>query len=467
LPNRFRPATRSTPAPRRDRATLFDNQIFAIPSLRVPTSRSCDVGASGAGPRLLRFPLFGKFGCETRVGTLSLTAAKRSRLWRPVLQTELTLVFVALVVYAILASMSMPASLLIIVIASLTVGNVLVPLQLACRRLYVPRPFPWNWVAFFPIQIVFGVMCAVAAVLFLQVTRIDREPFAAQFARFGYFVVVITVLTNVVLFGVEEFSRALRKRNQQLEQTVEIGTIALQQQEEELKRAREIQQMLLPSTLPQLAGVQIAGAWQPAREVGGDYFDVLELDKDRLGICMGDVAGKGITAALLMANLQASFRAFATAEASPREVCTKLNRFLCANIATGKFVTFFYAVVDTRARTLTYENAGHSPGTLLRRNGTTELLQGGGAVLGALPDWTYQDYTTELQPGDRLLLSTDGITEAENANLEEFGDERLLEAARAHQGTALELQRAIMQQVTAFCAGNFRDDATLLVLRIA
>jgi sigma-B regulation protein RsbU (phosphoserine phosphatase) len=219
--------------------------------------------------------------------------------------------------------------------------------------------------------------------------------------------------------------------------------------------------------LPQLDGVQIAGAWQPAREVGGDYFDVIQLDKNRLGICVGDVAGKGITAALLMANLQASFRAFATTEASPQVVCTKLNKFLCANIAAGKFVTFFYAVLDADARTLTYENAGHLPGLLLRSNGTTETLQGGGAVLGALPDWTYQDYTAQLQPGDQLLLSTDGITEAENAKLEEFGKERLLEAARARHGSALGVQRAIMQQVTAFCGGNFRDDATLLVLRIS
>ena len=88
-------------------------------------------------------------------------------------------------------------------------------------------------------------------------------------------------------------------------------------------------------------------------------------------------------------------------------------------------------------------------------------------MLGALPDWTYHDYTVQLQPGDQLLLSTDGITEAENAQLEEFGDERLLEAARARDGSALEVQHAIMQQVTAFCGGNFRDDATLLVLRIS
>jgi sigma-B regulation protein RsbU (phosphoserine phosphatase) len=407
------------------------------------------------------------FDRESCVSTLFVTSQKRSVLWWRVGKIELIVVFVGLVIYAILASINQPASLLVIMVASLTVGNLLIPLHLACRRLYVPRPFPWNWVAFFPVEILFGVICAVGAILFLQLTKVDREPFSSLFTRIGYFVIVVAVVAHIVLFGVEEIQRKLKERNQQLELTVEKGTIALQQQEEELKRAREIQQMLLPSTLPQLAGVQIAGAWQPAREVGGDYFDVIQLDKDRLGICVGDVAGKGITAALLMANLQASFRAFATTEASPQVVCTKLNKFLCANIASGKFVTFFYAVLDADARTLIYENAGHSPGLLLRSNGTTETLQGGGAVLGALPDWNYQDYTAQLQPGDQLLLSTDGITEAENAQLEEFGDERLLEAARACHGSALEVQRAIMGQVAAFCGGNFRDDATLLVLRIS
>jgi sigma-B regulation protein RsbU (phosphoserine phosphatase) len=401
------------------------------------------------------------------VSTLFVTSRRRSLLWRRVLRIELAVVFVGLVIYAFLTSIYQRASLLVIMIAVLAVGNLLIPLHMACRRLYMGRPFPWNWVVFFPVQILFGVIYAVSSILFLQWTKIDAEPFSSLFTKVGHFAIVVAVVASVIGFGVEEFQRELKERNEQLEQSAEQGTIALQQQEEELKRAREIQQMLLPSTFPQLAGVQIAGAWQPAREVGGDYFDVIRLDKNRLGICVGDVAGKGITAALLMANLQASFRAFATTEASPQLVCTRLNKFLCANIASGKFVTFFYAVLDADARTLTYENAGHSPGLLLRSNGTTEALRGGGAVLGALPDWTYQDYTAQLQPGDQLLLSTDGITEAENAQLEEFGDERLLEAARTRDGSALEVQRAIMQQVTAFCGGNFRDDATLLVLRIS
>jgi len=404
---------------------------------------------------------------EPTVSTPSVTPKNRWVLWRILLRIEQILVAIGFVVYALLVSMNQRPSLWIIMVAILTVGNLLTPVAFVIRRLYVGRPLPWNWIAFFPVQILFGVICAVGSILFLQVTKIDAEPFSLLFAKIGYFCIVVVVIVNVISYGIEELQRNLKQRNELLEQTVEKGTIALQQQEEELKRAREIQQMLLPSTLPQFAGVQIAGAWQPAREVGGDYFDVIQLDKSRLGICVGDVAGKGITAALLMANLQASFRAFATAEASPQVVCTKLNKFLCTNTAPGKFVTFFYAVLDADARTLTYENAGHLPGLLLRSDGTIEALQGGGAVLGALPDWNYRDYSAQLQPGDQLLLSTDGITEAENAQLEEFGDQRLLEAARARHGSALEVQRAIMQQVTAFCGGNFRDDATLLVLRIS
>lgn len=401
------------------------------------------------------------------MSTLSVTPNKRSVLWRRIFLIEQVLVAIGFVVYALLVSMNQRPSLWVTMIATLTVGNLLVPIALGTRRLYMGRPLPWNWVVFFPVQIIFGVICAVASVLFLQVTKIDPEPFSVLFARIGYFCIVVVVITNVIEFGVEELQRSLKRRNQVLEQAVEKGTIALQQQEEELKRAREIQQMLLPSQFPQLPGAQIAGAWQPAREVGGDYFDVIQLDEKRVGICVGDVAGKGITAALLMANLQASFRAFATPDASPHLVCTKLNKFLCANTAPGKFVTFFYAVLDADGRTLTYENAGHSPGLLLRSNGTTEFLRGGGAALGALPDWTYQDYVAKLQPGDKLLLSTDGITEAENNQLEEFGEERLLQVARARDGSALDIQRDIMQQVTTFCSGNFRDDATLLVLRIS
>ncbi len=400
------------------------------------------------------------------MSTPAITPKKPFSRLRLILQIERVLVFVGLVIYALLASLDQRPSLLIIMMAIFVVGNLVIPLAFVIRRIYVPRPFPWNWVLFLPVQIGFGFVCAVGSIVLLQLTKVDPEPFWILFHRFGYLTIVVVLVVNVVMFTIEQFQRKLTEQNELLERTVEKGTIALQAQEEELKRAREIQQMLLPNTLPQPAGAQLSGAWQPAREVSGDYYDVIQLDEKRIGICVGDVAGKGITAALLMANLQASFRAFATADASPQAVCTKLNKFLCANIASGKFVTFFYAILDAEKRTLTYENAGHTPGLLARASGAVESLVGGGAVLGALPDWVYQDYSVQLQGGDKLVLSTDGITEAENAQLEEFGEQRLLEVVLARDETALDTQRAIMQRVTAFCGGNFRDDATLLVLKV-
>ncbi|MGA8034818.1 MAG: PP2C family protein-serine/threonine phosphatase [Candidatus Acidiferrales bacterium] len=386
---------------------------------------------------------------------------------RSMWKIEQVILFAAIVTYAVLVSLGQKASLLVVLLASLTLGNLLIPLAWTSRRVYETRAFPWNWALFFPVQIALGFVCSVGLAFILRWTSIDREPFWAAFRRLGPLVIVVVVVTSAIMFTVDQYHQKLQVRNELLQQTVEKGTIAQQQQAEELKRAGEIQQMLLPSALPQLAGVQIAGAWQPAREVGGDYFDVIALDEKRLGICIGDVAGKGITAALLMANLQASFRAFATPDASPQEVCTKLNKFLSANLASGRFVTFFYGVLDSERRTLIYENAGHCPGLLIRADGAAERLRGGGAVLGVFPDWIYQDSIVQLERGDTLLLATDGVTEAENSRLEEFGEQRLLEAACTRNGSALDTQRAVMQQVTAYCGGNFRDDATLLVLRFS
>jgi phosphoserine phosphatase RsbU/P len=382
-------------------------------------------------------------------------------------KTEQVILFVAFVTYAVLVSLGQKPSLAVVLLGSLTVGNLLLPLAWTSRRVYEMHQFPWNWVLFFPVQLALGFVGSAGLVLIFKWSRIDPEPFSAVFRRVGPLTIMIVLVTGTIILVVDEYHQKLQDRNEVLQQTVEKGTIALHQQEEELKRAREIQQMLLPNVLPQVAGVQISGAWQPAREVGGDYFDVIALDEKRLGICIGDVAGKGITAALLMANLQASLRAFATADASPQAVCTKLNKFLSSNLAEGKFVTFFYAVLDAERRTLIYENAGHCPGLLIRGNGAAEQLSGSGAVLGVLPDWVYRDATVQLERGDTLLLSTDGVTEAENSQLEEFGEQRLLEAARGRNGSALDTQRAVMQQVTAYCGGNFRDDATLLVLKVS
>ena len=204
-------------------------------------------------------------------------------------------------------------------------------------------------------------------------------------------------------------------------------------------------------------------AWQPASAVSGVYYDVVALDEHRLAICIGDVVGKGITAALLMANLRAAFRAFATSHASLRAVCSKLNAFICGNVASGKFISFFYRIADAHDRSLAYENAGHCPAQLLRRPGDTVTLCGDGAVLGVLPDWTYKDNRIQRGSSDRLVLFTDGVTEAEDAHGREFGEERVVQALLETGGASAEDVRRHLMETTDYGAGQFRDDAILVL----
>jgi phosphoserine phosphatase RsbU/P len=389
-------------------------------------------------------------------------------LLRELLQRQQLLVFVGVILYALFAALRIPLSFVMLMVMVLSIGNVMYPVNVGFAPLYNRRPFPWNWVIFFPLMTAAGLASALLATILLRWLMPIPDPFWALFWKGAPISVVVCLAASTIGYVVGQVQSKLQEKNKQLERAVERGTIALQQQEQELNRAREIQQDLLPKTLPQLPGLELSGAWQPARTVGGDYFDVIQLDQDRLGLCVGDVAGKGITAALLMANLQAAFRAFATPEESPAAVCSKLNAFLCGNVAPGKFVTFFYGVLNVKDRTFLYENAGHCPAILVRAGGQAELLPGDGAVLGVLPDWVYKDFAVQFRAGDRLLIFTDGITEAANIQAEEFGNERIIESLRNNDGmvTALATQRKIMEDVTKYCASNFHDDATVLVAAI-
>ena len=232
------------------------------------------------------------------------------------------------------------------------------------------------------------------------------------------------------------------------------------------KTAHEIQAHLLLHELPQVKPFEIACAWEPARSVEGDYFDVLALAPDRLGICIADVSGKGITAALLMANLQAAFRAFAPVSTGPGALCTKFNEVLCGSIAPGKFVTFFYGVIDSERLILRFENAGHSSPIALRGE-EARILAEGGMVLGLFPKSVYEEREFALQPGDCLLLTTDGVTEAANGLDEEFGNERVIASARAARSLGTQgIRTRILEDVTRFCNGNFHDDASLMVVTV-
>jgi sigma-B regulation protein RsbU (phosphoserine phosphatase) len=187
---------------------------------------------------------------------------------------------------------------------------------------------------------------------------------------------------------------------------------------------------------------------------------------DRLGICIADVSGKGITAALLMANLQAAVRAFAPLSTGPGALCRKLNEVLCSSIAPGKFVTFFYGVIDRERLTLQFENAGHSSPLVLRADGAMVLTEGG-TVLGLFPHAVYEERQFALCSGGCVLLTTDGVTEAADENDEEFGNERVMAAARAARNLGAQgIRTRILDDVRRFCHGNFHDDASLIVITV-
>jgi phosphoserine phosphatase RsbU/P len=242
----------------------------------------------------------------------------------------------------------------------------------------------------------------------------------------------------------------------------------LHRQEQEIEEARAIQEGFLPKQIPQISGFEIAAAWQPARIVGGDYFDVLPFDDRTLGLCIADVAGKGMPAALLMSNLQAAVRGLATASSSPSSLCARLDALVCQNIAGDRFITFFYAHVDGASRRLLYSNAGHNAPIIMRRNGTHQRLSEGAGVLGVFPMQTFTLGAVPLEPGDHIVLFTDGVTEAANGAGEEFGEARLLALVAEHRALpSKKLQEKILAAAGEFCGGNWHDDATVIVMRVA
>ena len=232
----------------------------------------------------------------------------------------------------------------------------------------------------------------------------------------------------------------------------------------EFEDARLIQRGLLPAVMPQTAGVKLASSWQPADGVGGDCFDALTFDGGGLGLTIADVAGKGVPAALLMSNLQAAVRAFAQEAAAPSSVCASVNRLLCRNMASGRFVTFCYVRIDTAERRLTYANAGHNPPLLVRGNGSIDMLAPTGTVLGVFAESAYEQGEFAIAPGDRLVLYTDGITEGRNPEGEEYAEERLADSARRHRSlSADDMLAAMLADVETFNKKVYEDDATLIV----
>lgn len=277
--------------------------------------------------------------------------------------------------------------------------------------------------------------------------------------------VLMTFVFGVAYNFFRQASERLERRNRELEHVVEREVAGRELQEQDLERAREIQQALLPKEIAQVPGFEVVAAWEPARLVGGDYYDVIRLSETKLGICIADVVGKGVSAALLMANVQATVRAYASEQAAPSWLCRRVNTVLCNNLAPDKFVTLFYGILDARACTLRYTTAGHLPPLRVRRDGSHDTLDEGGAVLGVFPDWDFHEGLIELSPGDRIYLFTDGITEATSSDGAEFGDPGVLRVAiRESRCSADKIRERLLAEVRQFCDSQFHDDATLLLI---
>src|SRR5258708_265963 len=258
--------------------------------------------------------------------------------------------------------------------------------------------------------------------------------------------------------------------------TNSIGTLIEEQNkrqrlENEISIAREVQNQLFPSTLPSVPGVEIEAICKAARSVSGDYYDFIQLSPTHIAIAIADISGKGISAALLMASLQAALRSQMLTEGSERlsmaELVTRLNKHLVRNTGADRFATFFIAIYDSATRTLRYTNAGHLPAFLICK-GSSELLDKGGMVLGVMEDYVYEEGALTVGPDALLIGYSDGLIEPENVYGEEFGIRRLQEAAVHVQGAAPLMVAESLMAAAEEWAGTPEqaDDMTVIVARL-
>lgn len=265
---------------------------------------------------------------------------------------------------------------------------------------------------------------------------------------------LLTVMANVAAIRIEHARLA------EVEQAEKILA-------KDLEQAAIIQQGLLPAAAPTVAGLDIAGYNAPCRTVGGDYYDYIPYPDGLLGVALGDVSGKAMPAALLMTSLQARLRVLAEQSTDVADVLTRLNRHTAANCPSNRFVTLFFGVVNPATGAVVYANAGHNPPVVVRRSGAVETLTGGGIIMGLFPTAVYDAFESRLEPGDVLVLFSDGITEATNAGEDEFGEDRLVQTVRLNvHKSASEILNAITGALATFVAGApAADDVTLVVLK--
>ena len=265
------------------------------------------------------------------------------------------------------------------------------------------------------------------------------------------------------LEGFDEVRRSLELRRQEHAEKLESERRVAQ----ELEIARQVQARLFPQIQPELKTVEYAGICLQARQVGGDYFDFLNLGPQRLALIIGDVSGKGIAAALLMANLQASLRSQSSlAFDQPQALLRSVNRLFYENTSESAYASLFFAEYDGATRRMRYANCGHLSGLLLRRDGNVEQLESTSTLLGLFKEWDCSMSEQELFPGDVLALYTDGITEASNDEGEELGERFLIETLRQHRELSCQaLLAAIVDGVRRLGSQEQHDDITAIVAK--
>ena len=297
-------------------------------------------------------------------------------------------------------------------------------------------------------------------------------------SRLPAFVLANGVAVSLVLFGitwilvrsrtnVERTSKDLETSNQELEVANKELETYYHSAEQELRMARRIQHALLPKDLPELEGWQIAYHYQPAREVGGDFYDFLRFEDGQVGLVIGDVSGKGMAAALVMANTQSVLRAVARRRGiTPGQVLEEANELMCAYIPPNTFVTCFYGVLEPKSGRLVYANAGHDLPYLRRRNEHAEEIRARGMPLGLMPGMVYEEDEAVLAVGDDLLFYSDGLVEAHDLQGEMFGFPRLQGLIEAHRSTDSSLNDFLLSELTRFTGKNWdqEDDITLVSL---
>ena len=265
------------------------------------------------------------------------------------------------------------------------------------------------------------------------------------------------------LVSFDEVTHAVEAQRRALAERLESERRATQ----EIEIAKQVQARLFPQSQPPLKTLEYAGLCIQARKVGGDYYDFLSLGGDRLGFVIGDISGKGIAAALLMANLQANLRSqCAMALNQPQRLLCSVNQLFCDNTPDGSFATLFFAEYDDTASHLRYANCGHLPGLVLRRDGTVEHLDATATVLGIFKEWDCEIGECQLRPADTLALYTDGITESYNSADEQFGEPRLIEALQRHRHSSSQAALAsIVDEVQRFSPHEQHDDITLIIAK--